>query len=94
MKTTAAKLQPYIRWIIRYKALLFFVGLSIVYGYVIIRINTLNNITPDPKAVSSGLQATSASIDPAVVQKIQQLQDNSVNVKSLFDQARQSPFQE
>lgn len=89
------KLQPLFRWVTRYRALLFFIVLSVVYAYIIIRVNTLNNAEPTPSAVAASLKTSNnAHIDPSVVDKIKQLQDNSVNVHSLFDQARQNPFQE
>jgi len=85
------QLKPYLRWIVRYRGILFFIALSVVYGYVITRINALNNVAP---ATPETTTANQVHVDPSVVSKIEQLQDNSVSVKSLFDQARDNPFQE
>ena len=84
------QLEPVIQIGRRYRALLFFIALSLVYGYVITRINALNNVTPPPSGVTVG----SVHIDQSVIGKIEDLQDNSVSVQALFDQARQNPFQE
>lgn len=79
----------------QYRVLFFIVALAAVYGFVVYRINVLSQSNPDPTDVTQQLQATrTPKVDPNVVSKIQQLQDNSVNVQSLFDQARNNPFNE
>lgn len=89
-----ASIQPFLTWIKRYRALLFFVGLSLVYGYVIVRINTINNAEPNPVDVTSSIKNNNPSIDPTVVNKIEQLKNDNANVQALFDRARQNPFKE
>jgi len=76
-----------------YKVLLFFLLVMALYGFIVFRINTYSNA---PAAASSNAAHTAAQphIDPATIAKIKNLQDNSVNVQSLFDEARQNPFQE
>ena len=76
-----------------YKVLLFFVLVMALYGFIVFRINTYSNAPP---ASSSSAAKTTAQphIDPDTIAKIQSLQDNSVSVQSLFDAARQNPFQE
>jgi hypothetical protein len=92
IKTSA---RDFGRKLLAYKAFVFFIVLAVVYGFIIWRINTLSNVEPSQSDVSQSSQTTAQPhIDPTVVQKIQNLQDNSVNVQSLFDQARQNPFQE
>ncbi len=78
----------------RYRLPLFLLLLVAIYGFIIFRINTLVGIAPDQSAVSLTTKTTRAHIDEAVAKKIQDLQDNSVNVQSLFREARQNPFQE
>lgn len=76
--------------------LLIFVLLVVgVYGYVILTISSLTNAQPSEDQIaelSSPLR--SAKIDDKLVKQLQQLQDNSVSVKALFDEARSNPFQE
>jgi hypothetical protein len=82
-----AKLRPY-----RLASFLLFVAL--LYGSVFLHINSLSNAQPSDNAVKSQIKTSKLShIDPAVVRKIQSLQDHSVNVQSLFNQVRQNPFQ-
>lgn len=93
MKTDklSKQLKPYFNIAMRYRALLFFIALSVVYGYVITRINALNNVTP---ASTGQTSVKRVHLDPTVISRIEKLQDNSVSVQALFDQARQNPFQE
>ena len=67
----------------------------IVYGFIIFRGEQLSHVSPSQAAITS--QTTNLNypqINPTIINKINQLQDNSVNVQSLFNQARQNPFQE
>lgn len=83
------------RQLARHSAFLFFVLLAIIYSYIIFSINDLSGISPDQATLSKSPSATTQPhIDPKVVQKLQSLQDNSVNVQTLFNQARQNPFEE
>lgn len=82
---------------LRYGGILFFVLVALVYGFVIFRINTLSNAQPTDGDISATAQSKSTAIpaiDPKVVQQLQDLKDNSTNVQSLFDQARDNPFNE
>ncbi len=76
-----------------YKAFAFFLVVAALYGYIVWRINVYSNAPPSTSE-ETAQTTTQPHIDPATIEKIQSLQDNSVSVKSLFDTARQNPFQE
>jgi len=79
----------------RYLPVIFVVMLLAIYGLLTYRTQTLNNAEPTVDATTA--QASSAKIpriDPKVIAQLKSLQDNSVTVKSLFDQARNNPFNE
>ncbi len=79
----------------RYQVIIFIVFLALIYGFLIIRINSMSSQQPTDADLSAQLKGTqSPHIDQTVVDKIQQLQDNSVQVKTLFNQARKNPFSE
>lgn len=81
-------------WTRRFSLIIFLLFIACVYGFVIVRINVLNNAQPSPDAVSSQVKADRIPhIDQSVVRQLQALQDNSVNVQALFNQARNNPFQ-
>lgn len=86
--------QELLRQAIRYRKLYFLVLVALVYGFVIMRIMSLRSQEPNQTDVSSATTVAQPHIDQATVNKIKQLQDNSVNVQALFNQARQNPFQE
>jgi len=94
-KTIPAKLAVLAQKLRQYAVLVFVVALVAMYGYLVFRINTLTGQEPSEDAIAQKLQAVKRpKIDQSAIDKIQQLQDNSVEVQSLFQQARDNPFQE
>ena len=84
-----------VRAVHRYSVVIFLLFLIGIYGFLAWRVVTLDKTEPDPADISAQLKTASVPhIDADVVAKIQALQDNSVSVQSLFDEARQNPFQE
>ena len=80
---------------LRYAGIMFFVLVAVAYGFVMMRINTLSNVQPNDSDVTTQDKAAAIpKVDPKVIQQLQTLTDNSTNVQTLFEQARQSPFQE
>lgn len=78
----------------RYSLPVFLVFVAVIYGFVLLRINNLSQAEPSDQAVTSQVQAAKIPhIDAAVVKQLETLQDNSVSVQSLFDEARSNPFQ-
>ena len=89
----AARLSAVGRKLGAYKAFLFFLAVAALYGFIVWRINAFSN-APASTTVKTPNVAAQPHIDPATIAKIQSLQDNSVSVQTLFDSARQNPFQE
>ena len=89
------QLQTALSHTYRYRKIIYFVFIAVIYGFILFRVNSLSTVQPTESALEAAAQSNKQPhIDKAIVQKIQELQDNSVGVKSLFDQARQNPFQE
>jgi hypothetical protein len=76
-----------------YRVFIFFLAVASLYGYILWRINSFANIPPS-QSESAVTTTTQPHIDPDTLAKIQNLQDNSVSVQTLFDDARQNPFHE
>jgi hypothetical protein len=77
-----------------YSLIIFLLFVLCIYAIVGWRVNTLLTAEPSPEAVSSQVKANAIpQIDPAIVKQLRTLRDNSVNVKVLFDQGRNNPFQ-
>ena len=83
-----AKLRP----IWHYRLLGFIIFVTILCGYLVFQINKAVSI-PASTEVTTSPTTTSPRIDTKVVEQLQQLQDNSVSVKALFNDARDNPFQ-
>lgn len=92
-KAMPAKLKRYLKKISMYRVFIFFLFVAVVYGYILWRINVFSN-APADAAKEAAQKTAQPHIDAATVEKIQSLQDNSVSVQSLFDAARQNPFNE
>lgn len=88
-------LAHYVNNVRKNAALIALVFVVAVYGFLGYQIFTLFQAQPNESQVSSQLQTVGIpKVDPTVISKINQLEDNSVSVQSLFDQARQNPFNE
>lgn len=72
---------------------LFLLLVAGVYAFIVWRISILQNAQPNSSSVSTQIQQT-AHIDQTTINKIQQLQNSSISVQALFNQARKNPFQE
>jgi hypothetical protein len=79
----------------RYVVVIFTVTTVALYGFLIFQISQASQAEPSPDAVAQQLTAVKRlKVDQQAIDKIQQLQDQSVNVQSLFQTARDNPFQE
>jgi len=72
-----------------------FIGfVLLIYGFVLLRINSLSNPQPSSDSVTSQVEAAHVPrIDESVVKQLESLHNNSVNVQSLFNETRSNPFQ-
>lgn len=94
IKDLAAKGMAVLKQVQRYSLVLFLVFVLLIYGFIFLRINSLSNVQPSNDAVSSQVKAARIPhIEQSVVKQLQSLQDNSVSVQTLFNQARSNPFQ-
>lgn len=95
LNTFTTKLQPVLNSLKRYVTLLFIMMMLIIFGFIVYRINHFSNLEPSDDAVTEKLQSVQRPrLDQTVIDKIQQLQDQNIEAKSLFDQARNNPFSE
>lgn len=79
----------------RYMVLIFILIMAAAYGFLVFRIGTLAQSEPSESAVTEQLQTVKRpKIDQGAIDRIQTLEDSNIEVKALFDQARQNPFQE
>lgn len=94
-KKLPEKLQPLLAAVQTYIKFIFFVFASLLGAFLIFQINHFASVEPSEDEVSEKLQTVQRPhIDENSLQKIQQLQDQNVQVQSLFEQTRDNPFSE
>ena len=94
LKALLRKFQAGLHKYRRYGLAAFLIFVGIIYGFVFLRISALQNIQPSSNDVNNKVQgARIPHIDESIVRQLKSLQDNSVSVKALFDEARSNPFQ-
>ncbi len=95
VKVIINKLKILLKRMVGYAGFIAVILVLASYGFIVFRIRTLANHEPDSEVVSERLKnLKKPSIDQATIDKIQQLQETNVQVKALFDQARDNPFQD
>lgn len=95
LKDLPNKLRPALGFLKRYLMFIAVLAAMAVFGFFVFRINQFSRVEPDQTAVEEKLETVQRpKLDPAVVEKIEQLQDQNIQVQSLFDQARNNPFSE
>ena len=76
----------------RYRVILVLVAVAALYGYLIVQVNAAVNTEPNQDEIVAVKKKT-PHIDAETVKQLKQLQDNSVSVQALFNDARTNPFQ-
>ncbi len=99
MNADLKDLKPYVqkalRWLKLHWMIVGILAVLFLYGWLVLQINLLSSREPSEDAVTEKLQTIKRPrIDQATIDRIQQLQDNSSEVKALFKQARDNPFQD
>ena len=74
----------------RYSVLGFMVFVLALYGYQLYTIKLATELETDP---ASQITVKALKIDQNSLEKIQQLEDQNVNVQALFKSARDNPFE-
>ena len=94
LKTIISELQQKLQQVRRYSFWLFLLLVTVLYGFLLYRINSLSQAQPSSVTVNNEARGSqSLRIDQNVIKQLQSLQDNSVSVKALFNEARNNPFQ-
>lgn len=88
-------LMKTLHWLKRYGLVIGLVVVAMMYAGLIIQINLLNRREPTDQQVTEKLEKiVQPSVNEDTVNKMKDLEENSAEVKSLFKDARDNPFQE
>jgi len=91
-----SQLLKLLRAVNTYRGFIFFLVLSCLYGFIIWRINVLSTAPPSQADIQTAEKSAAATpkLDEASAAAINSLKDNSVRVQTLFESARNNPFDE
>ncbi len=76
----------------RYRTIILIAGLFGCYGYLITRIGTYTSREPSAQVSEQAIKRL--TIDEDSINKIEDLEDQNVEVRALFERARNNPFSE
>lgn len=89
------KLSFIITFIKRYRFILAFVVFTSLYAYVLVQVNNITAREPSETAIQAkATAAPKTRVDKELVQQIEQLEEQNVQVKTIFSEARKNPFSE
>lgn len=90
-----AKIAPLVEAFRRYHVFLFIVTFLGIYTFLVIRISSLTQTEPVLGADTSESDTIKRlQVDQETIDKIQELEEQNIEVQSLFKQARNNPFSE
>lgn len=95
IETILNKAKPLIKELKRYGVFIFILIFLAIYVYLVSHIGQLIQDEHAQATIESQTKPVSRlKIDQSAVEQIQELEAQNIEVKSLFDQARQNPFTE
>lgn len=95
VKSLTDKLKPVLDFLRPHLKLIFILALASIYGFLILRISQLSRIEPSETQIDEVLtEVRRPKVDKNAVAKIQELEDQNIEVQTLFKDARNNPFQE
>ncbi len=94
-KNIVAKLQSYLPKLKKYVTFIFVITVLFIFSFFVFRINQISRAEPTDQEIEDKLQTVRRpKIDQALLDKIEKLQSQNIEVRSLFDTARNNPFSE
>lgn len=94
--TSSTKSKPSLRnigaTIAKFTVPLFILFVVAVFGYLYLQISQATNAKADASS-DTAVTKSMPKIDEAVANRLLELEDNSVNVQTLFNDARENPFE-
>lgn len=94
-KNISKLLTKYLVLLKNYTVFIFIITGLGIFGFLVLRIRTLAAREPSESMITEkSSQSKPVNIDESAVKKIEQLRSTNVEVKALFEQTRDNPFQE
>lgn len=94
-KTITKSVKDFIRKNKKYASFAFILLILLTYTFLVYRISKFSLAEPSTGSIEQQLQSTGKlKIDQDSINKILKLEEQNVNVQSLFEDARDNPFQD
>ncbi|MCX6728077.1 MAG: hypothetical protein WCO19_02175 [Candidatus Saccharibacteria bacterium] len=99
MNTDVKNILPLIfkalAWLRHHSVVISITVVAILYAALVVQINILNRKQPSDTSINEKVQTIKQlKIDQSTANKLKKLENNSSEVKTLFKDARENPFQE
>jgi hypothetical protein len=89
------QLESIINLIRRYSVTICVVMFGLLYAFLLVQIGKLDKQEPSEAAVTAQLESIKRpKVDKQVADKMKNLEEQNIEIKSLFEQARNNPFEE
>jgi Tfp pilus assembly protein PilO len=93
-KNLISKLGPIKNFIARYAVIIFILASVLVFGYMSLSISYFSNVEPTDQQIEDKKASLKiVKLNDVAVKKIQELQDQNINIESLFNNGRANPFE-
>ena len=78
-----------------YATFIFIITVLLIYSFLVLRISVLSQAEPsEAEAAEQAVTVKRLKIDQNAIDKIEELEDQNIAVQSLFQAARDNPFQD
>lgn len=95
IKKLLKSIEPAKNLLIKNSKLLVILTVLILFGFVFYRIAYFNSLAPSEESIDEKLNNLQRPrIDKDLVKKLENLEHDNIQVQSLFNQARENPFNE
>ncbi|HYF96986.1 MAG TPA: hypothetical protein VD947_03020 [Patescibacteria group bacterium] len=95
IKNIPTLLKSLLRPVLTHAKVIFILTIILLSGFLIFEINRLTAQEPTPEQITEQLEIIKRlKIDQDTINKIEQLEDQNIAVQSLFQTARDNPFQD
>lgn len=95
MEKYLPQLKKYVSPIKRHIVLICIVLIGAAYGYLIMTASSQTEVAPSETEIANKFQGTSRpKLDDSAAKRLEQLQEQNIEVQAIFDKARNNPFSE
>ena len=94
-KKLLARAKDFLNKFKKYSGFAFIVTVLLIYSFLVLRIGILSQAEPSEDAIAEQQNTIKRlKIDQNSIDKINELEDQNIGVQSLFEAARDNPFQD